>query len=189
MTAPVQEPTPGREVSGLGYGSRQLFRRPAPATAATSADWAMLAIPDGQTVTTSSLDVVVNYNRADVNGTALDVNPTTGLVTINEEGVYDIHTWAEWDDQGTWTTVEGPVFQGGQDYQDIGNGLHVHVSATYIAATIMQHKTTLFAVEVGGNLSPTGFNLQVAHNRGTDDDVFNAGITVVKIGDYPSTGS
>lgn len=38
MTAPVQEPTPGREVSGLGYGARQLFRRPAPVAAPVYTD-------------------------------------------------------------------------------------------------------------------------------------------------------
>jgi hypothetical protein len=33
MTAPIQEPTEGRSISGLGYGARQLFRRPAPVEA------------------------------------------------------------------------------------------------------------------------------------------------------------
>jgi hypothetical protein len=184
MTAPIQEPLTQRSIAGLQYGTSQLFRRPDPFSEGATVDvpWAMLAIPDGQVVPTSSLEVVVDYDRGDVNGTAMDINLVTGLITINEEGIYDIHSWAEFDDQGAWQQVEGPVFQSGQDYQDIGNGLMTHVNNT--TYTIRQHKTTLFVADL-----PQSVNLQVWHNRGINDDLFNGGLTIVKIGDYPSTSS
>lgn len=144
-----------------------------------SDNYAVLAIPDGQTIADGSLDVVVNYNRSEVVGTALSVNATSGLITFEETGVYDIHTWVEMDNQGAWVVVEGPVFQGGQDFQDIGNGLLVHV--THPNFSVLQHKTTIVAYDVLNNIAPAGVNLQVLHERGSSDDLFNGGITVVKI--------
>jgi hypothetical protein len=180
MTQPVQEQTDPRSVGGLAWRTAQLARRPGP-SGATVISWALLAIPDGQTVADDSLVVVTDYNRSGTVGTALSFNATTGLITINEKGIYDVHTWAEWDNQGSWQTIEGPVFQGGQDYQDIGNGLMMHpVYVGTVAATVQQHKTTFFVADL-----PQSVNLQVAHKRGVDDDLVNGGLTVVKIAPYP----
>lgn len=139
-----------------------------------SPQYAILAIPAGQTVVSGSLDVVVDYGRSDVGGTALSVNATTGLITFNETGIYDIHSWAEFDNTGAYDQIEGPVFQGGQDFQDIGNGLHTHrQNANY---TILQHKTTIVVADL-----PQSVNLQVRHQRGSNDDLLNGGLTVVRI--------
>lgn len=55
MTAPIQEPTASRTTSGLGYGQRQLFRRPAPASGTSgSVEWGR-----GQAqIDTSAIDFV-----------------------------------------------------------------------------------------------------------------------------------
>lgn len=141
-------------------------------------DFALLAIPDGQTIADGSLDVITNFNREQVVGTAMSVNAVTGLITFNEAGTYDAHSWAEMDDQGAWVVVEGPVFQGGQDFQDIGNGLLVHV--THPNFTVLQHMTRIVVFDTGTNLSPASLNLQVLHERGSNDDLVNGGISVVR---------
>jgi hypothetical protein len=176
MTQPVQEPTTERDIGGLGWRTAQLARRPSLFSTIT-VDYALLAIPDGQTISSGSLDVITDYNRSAVAGTALSVNAATGLITINEEGIYDVHTWALMDNVGAWDIVEGPVFQGGQDYQDIGNGLDTHrPNANY---PDVQHKTTFFVADL-----PQSVNLQVFHNRGSSDDLVNGGLTVVRIAPY-----
>ena len=144
--------------------------------------WAILAIPAGQTIATDSLVVVTSYARSRVSGTALSVNATSGLITVNTIGIYDIHSWAEFTAApGGWNVIEGPVFQGGQDYQDIGNGLMWHNAPAgfTIDATVMQHKTTFVVASL-----PQSVNLQVAHTRGSNDFVYNGGLTIVKIGTY-----
>lgn len=68
MTAPIQEPTESRTTSGLGYGQRQLFRRPAPATGSSDIPWARRSRPYTSAVqaTTSGsftpFDMVNDYN-------------------------------------------------------------------------------------------------------------------------------
>lgn len=42
MTAPIQEPTESRTTSGLGYGQRQLFRRPSPVAGVGVVPWIRL---------------------------------------------------------------------------------------------------------------------------------------------------
>lgn len=137
--------------------------------------YAILAIPPGtQVVATASLDVVTNYSRSAVGGTAMSVNATTGLITINATAIYDIHTWAEFDIQGAWDVIEGPVFQGGQDFQDIGNGLHTHrQNANYVH---VQHMTRIYVAAL-----PQSVNLQVRHERGVNDTLVNGGLSVVKV--------
>lgn len=60
MTAPIQEPTPGREVSGLGYGARQLFRRPDPFAGGVRIPWVRLKqLNQAQTWTANDDQLVV----------------------------------------------------------------------------------------------------------------------------------
>lgn len=55
MSAPIQEPTESRTTSGLGYGQRQLFRRPAPASdAGAGVEWGRA----NAEITTSAIDYV-----------------------------------------------------------------------------------------------------------------------------------
>lgn len=156
------------------YGVDELYRRPAPLVEAAAFPYAILAIPDGQTIATASLDVITDYARSAVGGTAMSVNATTGLITFNEEGIYDIHTWAEMDNQGAYDLIEGPVFQGGQDFQDIGNGLRTHRQNTNYVH--VQHMTRIWVADL-----PQSVNLQVRHERGSNDFLVNGGISIVQL--------
>ncbi len=182
MTRYVGEPSQERKAVQGRWGVEDLRKRPAPpevVAAAGTDNYAILAIPPGtQSIATNSLTVVTGFTRSYVKGTALSVNASTGLITINAKGLYDIHSWAEMDFQGAWDLVEGPVFQAGQDYQDVGNGLHTHRQNTNYV--LVQHKTTLFVANL-----PQSLNLQVLHLRGSADTLVNGGLTVVKLASYP----
>lgn len=65
MTAPIQEPTVGRTTSGLGYGQRQLFRRPGPRTDAGSVSWGRA----NAEINSSAVDYVEPDFNTDTNAT------------------------------------------------------------------------------------------------------------------------
>lgn len=114
MTAPIQEPTEGRTTSGLGYGQRQLFRRPAPASGIVAEiPWARRAhydtsdqsIPDGVqepiALNTFFTDYPIYFQAHDVG--------TQDGIEVQLDGMYAISFRLFWDD---WPNSHQVSFSG-----------------------------------------------------------------------------
>lgn len=97
MSRPVYEPNPARTDSVLGFGSDQLFRRPAPVISAgiTSAAYMEFDLKTIVTATTTNL-TGGTAGQEKVKGTAMTVDNTTGRVTFVEDGIYAAWLNTEW---------------------------------------------------------------------------------------------
>jgi hypothetical protein len=73
MAQPIQEPTEGREIEGLAFRSRQLFRRPAVTPADVSARFVHY-IPGPPPETNQRLDDVDDWIPLDLSGGSFGVN-------------------------------------------------------------------------------------------------------------------
>lgn len=100
MTAPVQEPTPGREVSGLGYGSRQLFRRPAPVAGEATIP-GFHGYKNTNTTCTTGVAERINWDLWTIDDlTVFDAGTVSGGdlqdIELLMEGWYSLSCWAQW---------------------------------------------------------------------------------------------
>ena len=97
MTAPVQEPTQGRTTSGLGYGQRQLYRRPMPTSEAAvipGLEWVRFRSDTNLSTTYTQAQFIRNAGDWDpglpptftIDSASPGVTP--GNMIINKDGVY-----------------------------------------------------------------------------------------------------
>jgi hypothetical protein len=112
VTQPIQEPITQRTISSLGYGDRQLFRRPAPSNS-SEVVWARRAQYDtSDQVITSGSEINVQLNTFFTDYAdyfqAYDSGSEDGI-TVLVDGLYAITYRLFWDD---WPNAHQITFNG-----------------------------------------------------------------------------
>ena len=102
MTAPIQEPTTGRDISGLGYGSRQLFRRPDPVASFTPACLrAFRSYGTGLSVGNGVESAFIVYDNWVNEDTSIFAETLSSgdlqKVSLMAEGIYTVTVSAVWE--------------------------------------------------------------------------------------------
>lgn len=87
MTQPIQEPSLSRTDSAMGYGQRQLFRRPSPVTAGGACDRGYMFNGEGPTIPDDTFTNIEDYSDG-LNGFVIDCNLVDGEFEISATGIY-----------------------------------------------------------------------------------------------------
>ena len=105
-------------MSGLGYGSRQLFRRPAPVSDAGGCDWAYMFWDNGMTVTDENTQNITGYTTSYVVGDSINPDEGTGKFEIEATGLYLVQLVTLWTDTFAGGKMARIAQTGGNTIQD-----------------------------------------------------------------------
>lgn len=188
MTAPRQEPSTKRDIVGLGWGERQLARRPVLFSCPCPLDWAFALGPYAggayQTTVSTGVPTALDFSQYAINpdSTAFQINDSNRPIKIVLGGFYQMWLQIEWAG-GTYTDTRQA------EITKSGSGAWINNDSTYVPRITNQDPYLagqtvsfgpLWADADAGHVLNLG--VSVEHSAAGDELVDQVRLTVVYLG-------